>query len=126
MLLVTFVAYSGLVTPHDGERQSARRVMAGLAAFADAGRPVALYQPSERMRGAASFYLQRRVPTLATPEQLGAALAGQPDLVVLADAAQRFDPERFDDQGQVPYGKGGYRYWSGKAASSPPATTPRD
>lgn len=126
VLLVTFVAYYGLVTPYDGERQSARRVMERLAAFADAGRPVALYQPSERMRGAASFYLQRRVPTLATPEQLRAALAGQPDLVVLADAAQRFDPASFNDEASVPYGKGGYRYWSGKAASSPPATTTRD
>jgi 4-amino-4-deoxy-L-arabinose transferase-like glycosyltransferase len=126
VLMVSAIAYYGLVTPHDGERQSARRVMERLAAFADAGRPVALYQPSERMRGAASFYLQRRVPTLATPEQLRAALAGQPDLVVLADAAQRFDPASFNDEANVPYGKGGYRYWSGRAASSPPATMPRD
>jgi 4-amino-4-deoxy-L-arabinose transferase-like glycosyltransferase len=113
VLLVSFVAYYGLVTPHDGERQSARRVMDQLAVFADAGRPVALYQPTERMRGAASFYLQRRVPTLATPEQTRAALVRQPDLVVLADDSARFDPALFAEQGKVPYGKSVYRYWSG-------------
>ena len=112
-LLVTFVAYYGLVTPHDGERQSARRVMDQLAVFADAGHPVALYLPTERMRGAASFYLQRRVPTLATPEQTRAALVRQPDLVVLADDSVRFDPALFAEQAKVPYGKSVYRYWSG-------------
>ena len=115
VLLVTFVAYYGAVTPHDGERQSARRVMEQLAVFANAGHPVALYLPTERMRGAASFYLQRRVPTLDTPEQLRAALVSQPATVVLADDSVRFDPERFNDEGGVPYGKGSYRYWSGKA-----------
>ena len=115
-LLVTFIAYYGLVTPHDGERQSAKRVMDQLAVHADAGHPVALYLPTERMRGAASFYLQRRVPTLETPEQLREAMARQADIVVLADESVRFDPERFNDEGRVPYGKSSYRYWSGKAA----------
>ena len=113
VLLVSVVAYYGLVTPHDGERQSARRVMEQLAVFADAGHPVALYLPTERMRGAASFYLQRRVPTLATPEQLRAARVRQPDLVVLADDSVRFDPALFAEQAKVPYGKSVYRYWSG-------------
>lgn len=116
VLLVSASAYYGWVTPHDGERQSARRVMERLAAFSGAGRPVALYQPSERMRGAASFYLQRRVPTIATPEQLRETLARQPDSVVLADASARFDPTGLEALAQVPYGKGSYRYWSGQAA----------
>ena len=113
VLLVSAIAYYGLVTPHDGERQSARRVMDQLAVFADAGHPVALYLPTERMRGAASFYLQRRVPTLATPEQLRAALVREPGLVVLADDSVSFDPALFAEEGNVPYGKRRYRYWSG-------------
>lgn len=126
VLLVTASAYYGWVTPHDGERQSARRVMERLAAFSGAGRPVALYQPTERMRGAASFYLQRRVPTIETPEQLREAMARQADTVVLADASARFDSGGFDELAQVPYGKGSYRYWSGKAARRMPATPPHN
>ncbi|MBS1230651.1 MAG: dolichyl-phosphate-mannose-protein mannosyltransferase family protein [Proteobacteria bacterium] len=119
VLLVTSVAYYGLVTPHDGQLQSAKRVMDPLALFSGAGRPVALYQPSERMRGAASFYLQHRVPTIATIAQLHETLARQPDTVVLADESSgQLDLDQFKDEGQVRYGRTRYRYLSGKRIGS--------
>ena len=118
VLFVTSFAYYSLVIPNDGQTQSAKRVMSPLALFSGAGRPVALYQPSERMRGAASFYLQRRVPTIATPEQLSEALTRQPDTVVLADESGKLDLDQFKDEGQVRYGKTRYRYLSGKRIGS--------
>lgn len=118
VLFVTFVAYYGLIIPHDGQTQSAKRVMDQLALFSSAGRSVALYQPSERMRGAASFYLQRRVPTIATPEQLQETLVHQPDTVVLADESGQLNLDQFKDEGQVRYGKTSYRYLSGRRIGS--------
>ena len=118
VLFVTCVAYYSQVIPYDGQMQSAKRVMDQLALFSDAGRPVALYQPTERMRGAASFYLQRRVPTIDTIEQLHEALARQPDTVVLADKSGNFDLAQFKEEGQVRYGKTSYRYLSGKRIGS--------
>ena len=56
------------------------------------------------------------VPTLATPEQLRAALVREPGLVVLADDSVSFDPALFAEEGNVPYGKRRYRYWSGITA----------
>ena len=118
VLFVTSFAYYGLVIPYDGQTQSAKRVMDPLALFSSAGRPVALYQPSERMRGAASFYLQHRVPTIATIAQLHEALARQPDTVVLVDESGKLDLDQFKDEGQVRYGKTSYRYLSGKRIGS--------
>lgn len=114
ILFITYIAYFSFVVPHDDEMQSARLVMDKLASFSVAGRPIALYQPSERMKGAASFYLQRRLPRIDSSEALRESLADRPDTVVLIDGSSQLDFAQFKDEGQLQYGKSHYHYLSGK------------
>jgi len=114
MLFITYITYSSFVVAHEDETQSARLVMDRLASFSATGRPVALYRPNERISGAASFYLQRRLPTIDTMDELDEALADQPNTVVLIDGSNRLDFAKFKDEGDLKYGKDHYHFLSGK------------
>lgn len=114
VLLLTYLCYFTIVVPQDDEKQSIRTVIEALAPFVAAGRPVALYQPSERLEGAASFYLQRRVRRIDSEDDLRKAVADHPQTVVLVDEAGSVDRTRYRDLGRQAYGKLGYRYVSGE------------
>ena len=118
ILFITYIAYFSFVVPHDDETQSVRLVMDKLATFSVAGRPVALYRPTERIRGAASFYLQRRLPAIDTDAELEKSLADQPNTVVLIEGSSQLNFAKFKDEGQLKYGKGHYHYLSGKFAGA--------
>lgn len=114
LLLLTYLTYFHFIVPHDDEKQSIKAVIQPLVPFMAAGRPVALYQPSERMEGAASFYLQRRIQRIDGEEDLRRAVADHPETVVLVDEASGVDRTRYRDLGRQAYGKLGYRYVSGE------------
>lgn len=114
IILITYLAYFSFIVPYEDQKQSAKRVMQQLAQFADAGRPVGLYRPTERMEGATSFYLQRRLPVYRSEAELTAALAQQPSLVVLAAEADQFDLTAYKDEAQLKYSSTQYHYISAK------------
>ena len=114
MLFITYITYFSFVVPHDDEMESAKLVMKKLADFSVAGRPVVLYQPTERIEGATSFYLQRRLPTINTIEELQKTLAEKSDTVVLIAESSQLDFAQFKDEVQLNYGKVRYHYLTGK------------
>jgi len=114
ILIITYIAYFSFVVPHDDERESAKLVIERLAYFSAAGRPLALYQPTERIKGATSFYLQRRLPTISSMGELQKILAEKPDTVVLIEESSQLDFAHFKDEGQVNYGKTHYHYLTRK------------
>ncbi len=114
ILFITYIAYFSFVVPHDDEKQSARLLIDRLASYSLASRPIALYQPAERIKGAASFYLQRRLPTIDSTDELDKVLTDQPNTVVLIEGSSRLNFAKFKDEGELNYGKGHYHYMSGK------------
>lgn len=88
--------------------------MAKLADFAAEGRPVALYQPSERIEGATSFYLQRSLPVANTEAALEKLIADNADVVVLIMEQSPVDWSKFTDEARLKYGSLWYHYVSGK------------
>lgn len=113
VLGTVYIVYFSVVVPHDDQGKSVRRVVERLAEFAASGRPIALYQPTERVEGAVSFYLQREVPVLVGEKALRQALAAAPDTVVLIEEAAPVDFARVRDEAQIDYGKMRYHYVSG-------------
>lgn len=113
-ILIVYVGYYSLVVPHDDGKESPRQLMNRLADFAADGRPVALFQPIERIEGATSFYLQRRLPVIETAEELTRTLVDKPQTVVLVKQQGQLDLSEFRDEALLPYGSATYRYVSGK------------
>ena len=71
-------------------------------------------QPIERIEGATSFYLQRRLPVIETAEGLTRTLVDKPQTVVLVKQQGQLDLSEFRDEALLPYGSATYRYVSGK------------
>lgn len=113
-ILVIYVGYYSVVVPHDDKQQSPRQLMNRLAEFAADGRPVALFQPGERIEGATSYYLQRRLPVIDTEADLKKMLLENPRMVVLASQESQLGWSDFNDEARVQYGHDRYRYVSGK------------
>lgn len=113
-ILVVYVTYYSVLVPLDDDDQSPRALMAKLADFAAEGRAVALYQPSERIEGATSFYLQRRLPVVSTESELGKLIADNSDALVLITEQTPVDWSRLTDEARLKYGSLYYHYVSGK------------
>ncbi|MQM30061.1 MAG: hypothetical protein CRU78_05760 [Candidatus Accumulibacter phosphatis] len=113
-ILVIYVTYYSAVVPSDDHDQSPRALMAKLADFAAEGRPVALYQPSERIEGATSFYLQRSLPVANTEAALEKLIADNADVVVLIMEQSPVDWSKFTNEARLKYGNLWYHYVSGK------------
>ncbi|HET8707028.1 MAG TPA: glycosyltransferase family 39 protein [Pseudomonadales bacterium] len=114
IILLSYSSYFSFFVPHDDQKQSAKRVMQQLDSFVQAGRPVALYKPTERMEGAVSFYLQRRVPVYRDLAVLQAALVEQPSTVILTAEEKDLNLAEFKDEAQIRYASIQYHYISSK------------
>jgi 4-amino-4-deoxy-L-arabinose transferase-like glycosyltransferase len=113
ILFVTYVSYFSFVTPQLDFDSSARRVMDTLSQLAGDKRPIALYQPMERMEGAATYYLRRHAAVIDSEARLRETLLDRPDTVVLISESSKIDLSRFRDEARIRYGKDNYHYISG-------------
>lgn len=113
-ILVLYVGYYSLVVPHGDKEQSPRALINQLANFAADGRPVALFKPGERIEGATSFYMQRRLPVIDTLTDLQRTLADNRETVVLISEDSQIDWSEFSEEARFKYGSARYRYVSGK------------
>lgn len=111
---VTYIAFFSFALPPVDNVHSARVVVSKLADFAASGRPVVLFQPNERIKGAVSFYLQRQLPSLDTEAELLKTLRETPATVALVAESGQLDFAAFKDEAQLDYGKAHYHYISGK------------
>ncbi len=110
IIFVAYVSYFSFVIPDKDSNSSARRVMDTLLQFSGNGRPVVLYQPSERMEGAAMYYLRRRAPVINTEADLRVKLVNEPNAIVLITESSKIDLSQFKDEASVRYGKEIYHY----------------
>jgi 4-amino-4-deoxy-L-arabinose transferase-like glycosyltransferase len=108
VLLVAYSLYGALGLSRQSDGDSFDVAFAQLRALEDAGHATIMFNPSERMSGAARFYLQHAVPEVKDDTALNAMLRENPSLVVFL---QRDDVARLQDYrvlGEIAHGKRGY------------------
>lgn len=74
MLAVAYLAYAALLLPTQDRSQTFLPLFTRLQALQASGHELALYQPSERLAGAAVFYLEKKLPVLRRDDELDAYL----------------------------------------------------
>ena len=92
--------------PKQDRKESLLPVMAELTALLQAGRQVVLYQPTERLAGAAVFYTGRIVPELDNSTALQAFLAADAGNIAIVQSGTTVDATHIVYQIEV--GKRGY------------------
>lgn len=94
VLLVTFSAYGAVGLARQSDGDSFDTAFAQLKELEDAGHATVLFKPSERMSGAARFYLQHAVPEVRDGAEINALLRANPSLVIFL---QKGDVEQLRD-----------------------------
>jgi len=110
VIFISYTAYYSWVAPEKLLSSSARLVMENLANFEREGHPVVLFQPTERMEGAASYYLKHRVPAIVSEGALVEVLSAQPSTVILVSDPSTKGMRSLKDLLQVNYGNTRYHY----------------
>jgi 4-amino-4-deoxy-L-arabinose transferase-like glycosyltransferase len=108
VLLVAYGAYGAIGLSRQSDDDSFDDAFAQLRDLESAGHAVVLFNPSERISGAARFYLQHAVPEVDDDQAMNALLRADPSHVIFL---QREDLARLRDVrilGEIAHGKRNY------------------
>ena len=103
-MTAAYVGYGGFILPHDAVKESARQIFDHLRT--DANRDtVILFNPTERISGAARFYAQKPVQSVDSEAKLEAAWDKQSAALVLISATDAVKISNFVVREKFHYGK---------------------
>jgi len=86
LLAALYIGYGSIIMPRNQNQDSPAEMFAQLRHYEQDGHTVLLFNPLERISGAARFYLQHPVPAFAEPQALLDALHANPAAIALTGA----------------------------------------
>jgi len=108
VITAAYVGYGGFILPQDAVKESARPIFDHLAPALKQHRQLVLFNPSERISGAARFYARGPALTVANAAELNAVWAKNPAALVLIAKVDADTLTGFSVQEDFMYGRNEY------------------